>query len=753
MLRLNLTARVLVPILLLLFLLPPLSAQEEFTEYAGLLSRYDRYELFRREITAIEQRRENLPGAQAVLDLLLQYAQERSIDTQLYDIEKRGDFHSFGKNLRFNISGRGEGLLVFFLPYIDTAETDSAALLAALLSIFDTARPSSRIEINFLGSMDENKGILEYLDRIEYSTPDLLFFLTGHETLGDLVRQKSGGGGIMTPLWSVRHVEELLRKQGLPRGIYNSQFYRLGLLSASNITPLLEAELNALHLEILPASNEAPPGRRALDFLSDLVLNTEVPQNDPALQDRHYLNIIPGSSLSFLVENQYVIGVLMSIFVLIVILISQKHHIQLFTINTIKEIALFVYLAAAMLLSILFGDLLAQLLEAIRGIENLDKYISVLIFLLKFAAGALLFFGLAYLPHYFFPTTDIVARENNFHPRAAIIMFGLNLIIFITININFSHYFLWAILMAILSTASSARWFRSFCLLISPLPLLFILADHILTLSALPSLPPTIQTTLLLFCILLPFAFMAMGIGKKTMLSRRSWLVMRLAAFSTIFIIALTIDPFTTRQPQQITIDISNTQRVPVSTLNNIISNPDKAVRRFDILAYSDAPLGNLDIGTPDFFLSTDSRKRRHEFPPQTLPAEMTYVFRKEDLLWRSSYKIELRSNVHNPESISIQLNTGEITTIYSSNLPYKQLTPLGNIQFLTGLNPPNPLVLEFVLPAETELRLDIEALYYPDGDALSSGNVRQLTLLRREKIIFEAGQQQTRGNSGDENL
>ena len=723
-----------------------LSAEENVTEYTTIPSRYDRYELFRRQIAAIADRDENRPGAHAMLNFLVDYARDRNIDWQLYDIEQRGEFHSFGKNLSFFIPGREENRFVLFVPYINTMERSNTAVIAALLSILEGLNPRSYIEICFLGSVDENKGLREYLSRTGVLSQDALFYLTGYDSLGNIIQQEHGDRGNVTPLGLVRYIEDLLAAEGFPRGLRNTQLYRIGLSSPNNIATLLEAELSATGLVFLPPPRDPLSGRASLKFLSELIQNsgTELVTQTIEQGEQHYTHITIGELLLFVTENQYVIGLLASLlFFTLCFLIIRRKQRRLPGIG-LNGIILLFFFCAAMLISLFLGDLMTSLVGIIRNVEDLSRYASPSLLLLKATSTLVCFAVLENLIRRSFSIQFPFADKDRFYSIMAIVTLVLNLVIFTIININFSHYFLWALLWALVFSVSPNRRFKIFCLLLAPLLLILTFTAATEDLRA-RLINPEVSINLMITCIVLPFAFLIIGFRrKKTAPTARSSTVRVLLPLSLTFLIAFEAVPFSADNPQQIVISASSSRRVPFSysdqTSALLNEEGGEKLYPFDITASSNASLGSFTINFLDFVFRADTPGKIYEFPNQDLPAELDYSVKRQTFLGRSSYMIELSSKVNSPRRISIDLYTGEDSPIYNANLPYTSLTGLGRIQFLTGINPPNPLVIEFILPANIEPRLEVEALYHiRDNYFLIPGDDKNFTLLNRERVIFDS--------------
>ncbi|MGI9257171.1 MAG: hypothetical protein ACR2PY_09595, partial [Salinispira sp.] len=691
-------------------------------------------------------------------------------------ISQRGRFHSFGKNIGYSIEGSGDGFITFLVPYVDEK---NAGILAAMLSIIDDItmggiQPRSHVEIYFLGSIDENKGVREFVNNISFNPPDALFYLSSGELLGDIIRQKPGSNGKMTPLWLVRHIEEQLSAYELPRGLYHTPLYRAGLLSSETIAPLLKENLQAVGLTILPESREDLPGRKSLRFLADLVLNTEVPANDSAVSDLHYLDVaIPvfGPIIAFINERTYIVVTLVIIQVLIALFITKNLRLRRIHQQG-RNVLCLAFFILAVWSSLFVSRLIIKIPEMIRGIDEMFMLIPIPFILLAISIFLLIFKIIMLALHRLLPRIITVQHTHSFYSRTAIIMFGLNLIIYASIHITFSHYFIWAILISLLFALSSHSLLKFFCLAAAALPLLISFANFSLFFHYADAAIGNVSADFLAACIILPFIFMTLDIidpEKSTEKSpatstaakspKKLTAAMLISAPIILTLIVLFINPFSAENPQQIHIDISNTLRTYLPINNGSrTENTSNSMRIFTIRATSNAPLRNVSLDTPSLSFTVDTQSAAADLPPQILPARAYYAIRKNTLFRRSSYRIELGSAEHQPQNISIQLFTGESTTIYHSTFPYISSGEPGNIRFLTGINPPNPLVFELILPNTISPRFEIELIHMPENAPKKRAentaanadeeNIRKIgqnnrlfTLQRRERIIFEPEQ------------
>ena len=757
-------------LLVLCVILGPLfsSLADDFGKDVQFPTRYDRYELLRQEIASIPDRQENSPGAQAMLDFLIQYASERNINWRLYDIEQRGKFHSYGKNISFLIDGnlldaragiesgvaaeaepQTENRFVFFVPYIHSADASNTALIAALLSIVEEGPPRAHIELCFLGSVDKNKGIREYLNRNQEGVPTGLFYLTSHDTLGERIWQENGDEGTISPLWMVQYVEKLLASHNLSSGLQHTQLYRVGLQPSSDLASLLKAEFSTLGLVFRPSNYNSPAittvsDRAALTFLADLVLTTgEVSGREG--WDQHYINFHLGKNRVFITESQYIISFLILLSIcFLVILQKRKYKFSLLLFN---NLGLLIFLLAGILISLFMGSLMIMLVELLRRTRDLAEQLPLPLLLLKMTTSTVFFIAILSVisRHNSYSLAIPLAKrkQQNFYSIAAVFFLGLNLLIFTTINVNFAHYFLWALLWAGLFFFRQQKIFRTICIILAPLLFIPTFIDALRTTQLIPRLLiPAVDTNLLIALVLMPFVLMLMQQLPLRQEKRQYAVPLLLLPLFIATLIALIADPFTSDNPQQIVISSANSRSVPFFPTSHISSSEDigggESTKPFTLTASSKAPIKPFAITLAGLNLSVDNRRSLHEFPSQNLPVELSYEGQRQTFLSRSSYVIELNSRYRTPREISIDLYIGENIPIFNSNLPYELFPGTGRLRFLAGINPPNPLILEFILPANADPRLEVDALYYvEDGYRLLPDDDQSFTFISREKIIF----------------
>jgi hypothetical protein len=736
------------------------SSTEEWTP--DLDQTLSRYEYYRQQIAEIGERRENLDGAREMLELLEDFARERSIDFRRQAIRRDEDFHSYGFNLRYTLPGSDDSRIQVFVAYVTEPDMpvsfDNGAVIAALLSLIEQLEADSlysELDITFLGSIDGQKGIREYLTRNSPRIPELVYVLESGDIFSDQITVINGATNIISPLWSLRFLENRLRANGFPSGVANSrtQLFRLGYGSASVLTPLLDGEYNAIGLRFNPVAdqsiNNPPEPRRHLSLLADILAmnggQQAIEEADvTGLWDQHYLSFRLGRAQLIIPEEGYVLGLYGALMILYLWLFIFRRKRKKYFKTLSRNFWNLPLLYAAMFGFIFLGSLMVSLVESIRGTEELWRFIPIPLLGLKVISATFLFTILFTFLH-----KIPLSKNGSFYSASAILILSIDVLIFGIININYAYYFLWALIWAFLFSVSRNRVVKMLCSLAAPLLLIITMADIILLeetriIGELVSLSPGIN--LLVAFILLPFLLMLIRLdflfphpirGRRNFTLRYSAVAMLLLFFITL-LITLVIDPFDAESPQSVVITATSRWDGNLTRESDSAESPQSLQASFNAASY--ARLGELRTDFLGIELAGEARDSTMNLGISEIPRYLDYELRREDFLGRSRYSLEFLSSELRPEQIAISMFTGADAPLFDSNLPYRFITGRGEIRFLNGMNPPNPMVLEFTLPSSQVPRLQVEAVYVLDRHRRErEDSDRRYTLVKRELLTLEA--------------
>lgn len=754
---------------------PQLYAQESGEKQSSDLSR--RYRRIYNELETIGEARENSSEAEELFRYIGTFADNAGILWDWQQISRREQFHSFGRNIRYTIAGEQESRMTIILPYVlppgsdsnqskedsSTADSESLESLAAVLSVLeslDGSKPAANLELYFLGSRDEQKGIREYLSINRAVLPQAVIYLEAAVEQGNSVILENGDTGIVSPLWLVRHIQQLLENNGISGGLANSrtQLYRIGLARPSEIGRLLQSELNSIALRFQQSESKSyDPLARNLQFLHDLILtsgDSHIADNADitGLWDQHYLSFNIGSRQFLVNEMLYVQSVLGIILLLLLWLFIFRKRRRKYLKTLGRNFWNLPLLYSAMFAFIFMGSLMVSLVEQLRGIENLWRYLPIPLFLLKIITASFLFTVFFTLIRRF-----PLSKNGSFYSAAAILILAADVFIFGIININFAYYFLWALLWAFIFSVSRSRLLKSISALLSPLLIAISVVDIIRideTLLIGELIASDAGINLLVAFILLPFMLMLIRLdflfphpvrGRKNFTLRYSALAMLLLLMVNL-LSTFVLEPFPEQQPQQIIIRGENSREYDFRGEESDASDELLAT---SITAYSNARLGELDFTLAEQEFSLDTRNTSYRFPSADIPGRMSYTLESRSFLGRTSYSLRLDSGDTPAQSIRISLFTSEDTSPYDATLPYRFITGRGEIRFLNGINPPSPLLVEFTLPSRTRPRIEIQALFREPGTQFTRENGRwnvELQKFIQESIIIsgdtEGGQE-----------
>jgi hypothetical protein len=759
--------RLILLALMILVLTGAGSAQEEWRPDLTLAE--ERYEHYRSLIAAIGDRRENMDGAAAMAGLLTSFAAEQGISLRRQEIRRNEQFHSYGENLRFILPGSDDSRILIFAAYV-TAEDeplsrDNTAVLAALLALLeqiDSGILYSGLEITFTGSIDQQKGLREYLSRNSPQVPDLVYVLESDDQFGERVDIINGDRNIVSPLWILRYLENRFESRALPSGLANSrtQLYRLGLAAPSPLGPLLNAEYNAVGLRFAPPDHsdgagnpETLPGAAAmpvsgvLGLLADILTMNGGRQAIEAaditgLWDQHYISGRIGSRALIIPEGPYILALLLILMSLYLWLFLLRRRRKKYFKTLTRNFWNLPLLYAAMFGFIFLGGLMVSLTESIRGTDGLWQFIPIPLLALK-VTSAMFLFTLLFTVIRRIP----LSKNGSFYSASAILILSIDVVIFGVINVNFSYYFLWALLWAFMFSVSRNRIAKVFCFLVSPLFILITVVDIIrlgetALIGELIGLNPGVN--LLVAFILLPFLLMLIRLdfifphpvrGKRNFTLRYSAIAMFLIMLLNL-LITLVIDLFDETNPQ--TVVLTSTSRWEAPLLTETDNGPKTLEASVGAASYS--RIGAIEVDFLGSELSAPDGNRTVNFGMFDMPRYLGYATRREDFLGRSSYRIEFDSLSARARYIRVSLFTDLDTSIYDSNLPYRFLTGRGEIQFINGINPPDPMVLEFTLPSSAAPRINVEASFVVAQDMrIPDDPEKQFTLVKREILTLNA--------------
>lgn len=716
---------------------------------------------WQQRISAIEQRVENGVGANDFVELLENFADDHAIAVQTEEVRREEEFHSYGSNVRFLIPGANEARIALFISYVtqegNPLSFDNGGVLSAVLALLENASLSSMdltLEVNFLGSIDGQKGLREYLTRNSATIPQVALVLESGPDLSQQLNIINGGDGIVSPLWLIRHSLSALNENALPGGLDNSrtQLYRLEQGGASAITPLLNAEINALGLRFQNstglfgaknASNttdteettreddaEHRDLEQKLAFLSEMLFFSPDPELMHEMDitgqwDQHYLSIAFPFGTHIIGEQLYLYSMFALSCFLILWLNSFRRRRQKYFQTLGRNFWNLPLLYAALFGFIFLGSLVVSAVEGIRGVEQLWQYTPIPLLLLKITT-ALFLFTLLFTVLHRIP----LSKNGSFYSASAVLFLSLDVIIFGMLNISFSYYFLWALFWGFLFSLSRHRVFKVISALASPL--LFILdIIHSIRLGELRFAGQLIGDdpgiNLLVAFILLPYLFMLIRLdflfphpsrGKKNFTLRYSAVFMA-AVFAASFLMAMLAKPFTPESPQPVNILIEAKRSLSLPDAGDQLFWPaaaellDDQEEKISMLASmsvsSPGRLGTIESDVLGHHIELQSRFRSAVIGQFQQDAHISVEASREDFLGRSSYRLEFFSPTYRVMNYRISLFTDSDTSLYDANLPYRFTTGTGRIEFLNGIHPPNPMILEFTLPTGVSPRLIVE--------------------------------------------
>ena len=650
------------------------------------------------------------------LDKVMAFLEGSSIAYEIRSLYT--DYGSFGVSLLVRSPGKGQeasasqGTFVFAVPlYADFAVNTALSLVKVLEeSINDGAKRPNTI-VAFLGDErnslhneyggSENTGLRDLLSLAD--TPEnwaLCYF--DAEDIPDEIVIRHGIRGFVAPLAMIKNLPRLLESGNIPwsfRIRYN-EIYKLGLVEgALPIFIAFEEGINSFVLSgkkneknILTGGeprfgSAAPSGLLNLhtrqvmpDSLAEILFEYQATLNFPILDaERHYsIYRFPGGKVFFMGENLILfllIGVMgISLFLFLIYSIVYNailiFHIKLF----FKNVWIFLILLPLLAFCIKASGLLYSLLLKNYGPPVPDLSSASLNYI-----GAGLTILLAIFVFFLHsPVLDLIQfpRRARFYGSSSVIFIIVGMLFAAFLDFSYIPVFIWAFFFIVLGASISNPLVVILCALLAPLSalgaLINILQTGSIRIAELFISPfyntfknwiPPLQASFLslpLFLLIKRGAILFQK-NKNRGLEIKPIRKKRLISLSFLSVIILFL---------------------MIVQIQNVPENKNNPIRR------------NIDAGNDGEIL----------------------LLSYDDISFQDSRIITLRlSAIESPKRFLIYLeskNDETLLPVYSSSVPYERENEGKKISLTLGENPPNPLLMEIVVPEDFEGFLNAEAIY-----------------------------------------
>ena len=303
-----------------------------------------------------------------------------------------------------------------------------------------------------------------------------------------------------------------------------------------------------------------------------------------------------------------------------------------------------------------------------------------------------------------------LSKNGSFYSAAALFVLLIDIIIFSSLNLSFSYYFIWAFFWAFIFSVVRSRLVKAVSLALAPFFLIRIATDvlRIPELRLTEVLLLSTRGDLLLSFMILPFLLMLIRLDfliRHPVRGKRSFALRMASMVSGVLVIGMVVfvivsSPFSPSTPQPVlaveTVDYPNFER----TLE--ISSP--------------APLGEMRILFAGEEIAETISERNHTIASQRLPDVLSVRLSYADFLDRDRARLEI--DAPQPlEDVSIQFSSTEPMILYDVSLPFSIAPDQRSARVFVGKRPRLPLVIDFTVARGTGPAIEIiaESRSHPD--------------------------------------
>ncbi len=662
------------------------------------------------------------------------------------DFDHFPDAYSFSNNIEVNIQGQSEDTFLIVVPVnhaVDAEAEGEAWNLAIGLEIllyFADRRAQG-------GSLPMGLTVLfaggEYVPDSSRQLGSELFLETYYpeKNVGVIYLQiqdvpgtillKNGENSYFSPYWIIERFTRSLKLQNLaykPELQY-TQLFRLGISNkTSMIDNYLRQEFPALEVASIPFQTEdltLTDNQASLhdqrEFLFALICSfstfMELEGGQlPEDWDRHYIFLQLGDFHTVVTESVYIfllIGIFTGIFLFIFFF---RRRMGKYRMVLVRKFWVLIVLFAIIFIFLSIGTYVIQGISAFRYVHGIWQERPLLFLFLKLSAALSFFFFLfRFVKRFPFPLI------RSFYSASAIFLFFMLLLVVSIYNISLTYYFVWAFLLTIFFSIFQNRFAKLFCLLVASLSLVYGLYQ-LFSLRAYEGLQFIIISplygNLFISLILLPFILMiirttiAFHDAAVRELHVHGWVLYAfpVGAFAALVLYSFLFTPFTPENPREIRV-------------REVI---DYELEERKLTAISDAPLGSITVGSPDYDNINAEKTRTVVQYAESMPDLLNIDLKRDDFLDRKYYTITLQAEGQ-PINIDILIHSQQPLIIYDANFPFQVNPGEKKSEIHLGAFPPVPLKIEIVLPLESDVDAQciVEYMEPPYNLGLSAENAK----------------------------
>jgi hypothetical protein len=675
------------------------------------------------EIGHLGPRIEGSVGEAAAIAYITKALEQRGLRPRVQRLSGLADGHSWSRSITVSFPGLRNDLLAFIIPlgsHVDGPDGEGNAGIALALTeairLADAIKGGRSLPVGvgftFLGG--ERRGPYEegasagpgsrwWIDSLDEQRPTAAIYLSLDFTPG-IIGLRNAGPGILSPFWLFERTRLALAASGFTYRLFPNrmQGYRLGLLERPGpLVPYLAAGIPAIELRAEmqgtgPATNPEGPFSAFVDSI--LASSSD---GFSGTWDRDYSSFQVGD-FSFVVrEGPYIIFLLcfvaaFSAFILLLTVLRRSELPRMFK-KAPRRLAFLLLLSGIAALSFVATQGCTNLEKAIIGSSNSWHLAPSL-----FAAGRLgvllsLFLALVS----FSVSRGLLTSDPWFYEVMALVILGIDVILFAIISLPLSLYFCWGFVMTLVSVLVRKALASLVALVLLYLPLGLLAFEMIATpeASAITSfISPTSGQAILLALIITPFAALTASpllffAPKGERMRRRASLI--------FFLLAIVMEGGLLADAS------ARAGTTPIIATE--VFDQDRA--SFNLGLQSDARLGELVLKRRSMPIAFSTRGDHASFTGEDDRVRIRVTETDKPFLDRVTRHIRLDFDLP-PYSIELRADADRTLTTYDCSLPYRVALDGRSISVFCGPGQPAPLEFELTTSPDFEARLFVSCRY-----------------------------------------
>ncbi len=430
-------------------------------------------------------RQEGMKSERAMIDFIETSLRRMDVRYVKHSLGGSEGFHSFSSVVEADIPGEKDDTVILAVPINHADDSGpgndysvNSALALGIVEELRATRPAVSVKILFLGAEWGDTGEYpigsRYVLETSFTDKPVCVLYLAMQKIPSRLLIRSGGAGVVAPLWLIERVGSALRESGmsfLVRG-NETQISRIVFSSPHPfISPYLSAGYPALSFEgeyeegIRGAADDGVWVKDFLNFFQIFVQKNK--GGFPAEWDKHYLFFQTYDFFLAIGENIYILLIVLVFVFLFADILIQTKQLRRSALELLKySWLLFALFVTACVLFILSTFLLETVLS-VKKMPDLWKSIPMLFFVLKLMPLVLFSFFASFLLE-----KKKIRLNERFFANSTLLFLGISTIAISFYDITFVYYFVWAFFFTALSRSIPFRPIQVLCILIAPFWLL-----------------------------------------------------------------------------------------------------------------------------------------------------------------------------------------------------------------------------------------------------------------------------------------